>query len=148
MAWFTTIPGLNSDHVINGFAWGELGDATVVDVGGSYGSLSIAIAKRFPGLRCIVQDQPEVVASAREKVPAYLKDRVKFMEHDFFTEQPVKGAQVYLLRWILHDWSDTYAARILKALVPALRVGSKLVICEVILPEPGTLSNYEEKGLR
>ena len=43
------------------------------------------------------------------------------MEHDFFfLEQPVKSADVYLIRWILHDWPNTYAFKILRALVPAL----------------------------
>ena len=70
------------------------------------------------------------------------------MEHDFFTEQPIKSADVYLLRWILHDWSDAYALKILRALVPALKPGARLCICEQVLPEPGALSPYQARSLR
>lgn len=148
MKWFSTGPGLEPSHVIKGFAWDKVGRGLVVDVGGSHGLVSIAIAQSFPDIRCIVQDQPKVVAVGLNQLSHEVKDRVSFMEHDFFSEQPVKGADVYLLRWILHDWSDTYAIRILQALIPALGRSSKLAICEHILPEPGTITAYQERGLR
>jgi len=148
MTWFGTGPGLESSHIVQGFAWGQIGQGLVVDVGGSHGSVSIAIAQSFPNVGCIVQDQPKVVAVGRKQLASDSQDRVSFMEHDFFTEQPVRGADVYLLRWILHDWSDTYAVRILQALIPALTPSSKLAICEHVLPEPGMMSAYQERGLR
>ncbi len=120
----------------------------MVDVGGSHGSISIAIARSFPSLHFIVQDRPQVVQEGEAKLPADLQDRVTFMEHDFFNEQPVKYADIYLLRWILHDWSDAYAVRILRALVPALKPGARVLICEQVLPEPETLSPYQARGLR
>ncbi|KAI4195359.1 MAG: hypothetical protein LQ350_007228 [Teloschistes chrysophthalmus] len=70
------------------------------------------------------------------------------MAHDFFDEQPVRYAQVYILRWILHDWSDKYASQILKALVPALRARSKVLMLEQIMPEPGAWSAYQERAYR
>jgi hypothetical protein len=30
-----------------------------------------------------------------------------------------RGPEGYFLRWILHDWSDKYALKILRALIPA-----------------------------
>ena len=132
MRWFGTSPGLHPSHIVHGFDWAGLGDATVVDVGGSHGSQSIALASAFPKLSCVVQDRAEVV----QRALARGKGRVTFMEHDFFEEQPVRGAAVYVLRWILHDWSDGYAIRILRALGPAMGEGSKVLICEAVLPEP------------
>ncbi|KAL8805329.1 MAG: hypothetical protein Q9182_002003 [Xanthomendoza sp. 2 TL-2023] len=70
------------------------------------------------------------------------------MAHDFFQEQPIKGAEIYTLRWILHDWSDKYAARILRALIPALKPGAKVLVLESVLPAPGELSAYQEKAYR
>ena len=148
MTWFSTGPGLEAIHVVGGFAWDSIGKGTIVDVGGSHGSVSIALAQSFPSLHCIVQDQADVVKVAQTNLPPDLATRVAFMQHDFFTEQPVKGADVYLLRWILHDWSDAYAIRILRALIPALKQGSKIVVCERILPEPGTVSKYQERASR
>lgn len=148
MTWFSTGPGLEPTHILNGFAWEALGKGVVVDVGGSHGSVSIAIAHNFPSLHCIVQDRAEIVAFGRHKLPPDLVNRVSFMEHDFFTEQPVKNADVYHFRWILHDWSDKYAIRILKALIPALKPGAKIVVCEHVLPEPGAASVLQDRASR
>jgi len=70
------------------------------------------------------------------------------MAHDFITEQPVRGADVYLLRWILHNWSDKYSTQILRNLVPALKPGAKVVICDNVLLAPGLLSRWHETRLR
>ena len=148
MRWFNTSPEFDPVHILDNYPWESLGDGTVVDVGGSHGAVSVAIAQRFPSLRCIVQDLPDVVADARTKIPPSLTNQVTFMEHDFFTEQPVKGADVYYLRWILHDWSDKYAIRILRSLIPALKDGARILLSEYVLPEPGEKSAFQERLLR
>jgi hypothetical protein len=62
--------------------------------------------EEYPDLRFIVQDRPRVIDEA-EKIwssdnPEALKSgRVKLMPHDFFEANPVKGAEVYCLRYIL-----------------------------------------------
>ncbi|KAL9601040.1 MAG: hypothetical protein Q9179_003001 [Wetmoreana sp. 5 TL-2023] len=148
MEWFSTGPGLEITHIIRGLDWASLGAATVVDVGGSYGSLSVALCQEFLQLSCIVQDRPEVIKAAQAKLPSSLLGRVSFMEHDFFEDQPVKAAGVYVLRWVLHDWSDTYAIRILRALIPALTKGSKILICELVLAPPGSTSKFRDRSAR
>jgi hypothetical protein len=62
--------------------------------------------------------------------------------------QPVEGADIYLLRWILHDWSDKYCIKILQNLIPALRKGTKIVINDICIPEPGQLGPRADRGLR
>lgn len=112
----------------------------------SHGQFTVRIVRKFPNVKCIVQDLPDTVATAH-KLPE-LGDRVTFMVHDFFKEQPVKGAEVYLFRWILHDWSDKYAIKILQALVPALRIGSRVLIMEAILPDPEEVPSLEHREAR
>lgn len=148
MRWFNTNPEFDPIHVLDNYPWESLGEGTVVDVGGSHGAVSVAIARRFPSLRCIVQDLPKVVADAQSKLPPALANQVTFMEHDFFTEQPVQGADVYYLRWILHDWPDKYAIRILRSLIPALKTGARIVLSEWIVPEPGEILSHQEKIIR
>lgn len=148
MTWFNTRPGLEPSHVLDAFPWEAVGTGTVVDIGGGYGAFSIALAERFPRVRCIVQDKAEVVAEARAKIPLDLRDRIFFTEHDFFKDQPTIDVDIFFLRWILHDWSDAYAVRILRALIPALKPGTKVLVNETIVPEPGTMSSYEEKLVR
>jgi hypothetical protein len=56
----------------------------------------------------VVQDRAPVLQQAEHRVwpkenPAALAaGRVKFMEHDFFRKNPVHGADVYWLRYILY----------------------------------------------
>ncbi|KAL9072015.1 MAG: hypothetical protein Q9157_005248 [Trypethelium eluteriae] len=98
-------------------------------------------------MKAIVQDLPEVAGQGQKSL-LQIEGRLTFMAHDFFTEQPVRGAAVYLLRNILHDWSDKYATKILKALVPALTKESIILIMDQILPEPGAVSHSQELSVR
>lgn len=148
MSWFSTGPGLEPSHIIHGFDWSSFQVGTVVDIGGSHGCTSIAIAREIPWMHFIVQDQPDVISVGQTRLPLDMKGRATFMEHYFFRQQPIKAAEVYLLRWILHDWSDAYAIQILRALIPALIQDSKIVICEHVMPEPNSVSIYEARGSR
>lgn len=131
-------PGFNGSHVVKGYDWAGLGQAKIVDLGGSHGDMMIALAQSFPNLHCIVQDLAEVIDSRpAEAPPEELKDRVTFQSHDFFKPQPVKDADVFFLRWIFHGWSDKYCLRILDNLIPSLKPGARVVINDICLPEPG-----------
>lgn len=151
MTFFHSQPGLGVSHVLDNYEWENIGNeangrAIFVDVGGSHGDVSIEIAQRFSSIECIIQDLPEVVAEAI--VPSHLSGRVRFMAHNFFTEQPIKGADVYYFRWILHNWSDKYAVRILRALVPALKHGARVIVSEICMPGHRELPLYQERFLR
>ncbi|KAL8704965.1 MAG: hypothetical protein Q9201_001911 [Fulgogasparrea decipioides] len=148
MSFLQTFPGLQNSYVLKGFDWASLGNGLVVDVGGSHGLVSQDIAREFPSLRFIVQDLPKVIEDAKTKVPAELADRVTFMAHDMFTEQPVKDADVYYFRWIFHDWSDKYCIKILKSLVPALKPGARIIFSERCLEPPCTLPPRQERWNR
>lgn len=69
------------------------------------------------------------------------------MNSDFFTPQPVT-ADVYYLRWILHNWPDKYCVEILRNLRPALKPGAMIVIHEQVLPtDIGEMPVSEAKRL-
>ena len=138
--------GDDVSHLLDGYRWSELGTCTVVDVGGSHGPASIALAERFPHLNCIVQDLPGTIAGC--SVPLELEGRLRYMAHDFFTEQPVKGADIYFFRRIFHDWSDEYAAGILRCLIGALKPGAKVLIQDMVVSEFGSTSLYDQKRQR
>lgn len=134
--------------MLDSFDWDVVKNGTVVDVGGSHGVVSIELARRFPSLRLIVQDRDEVIAGGSSMVPEDVADRVTFMAHDFFEEQPVRNADVYFFRWIFHNWSDKYCVQICRALIPALKPGAWLLIQDILLPEPGTMSRFLERKMR
>lgn len=137
------------DALATYFDWASLAEGSVVvDIGGSRGHVSADLAKRFPQLRFVVQDMPEVVKGAEEGLPEEVANLVSFASHDMFTEQPVRGAEVYLLRYVLHDWPDKYCVEVLKQLFPALKKGAKVVIQDHLLPEPGSLGMLPEMRIR
>ncbi|KAF2194759.1 O-methyltransferase [Zopfia rhizophila CBS 207.26] len=141
-------PSFRIEHLLDNYDFGSIGKGTIVDVGGSHGRVSIEIAKKFPDVNCIVQDLPEAISGLDEHIPSDLKGRILGMEHDFLTPQPIRYGDIYLLRWILHDWSDKYCIKILQNLIPGLRKGSKIVINDICIPEPGQLGPRAERGLR
>ena len=125
--------------LVHTYPWEAIGGSkTVVDVGGSTGFVSAAIAQQRADLRFIVQDTPKTIYGAERHLPPKLDRRVTFMAHDFFEEQPIK-AEVYLFRHILHNWPDKDALRILKAVIPALEPGSKILINDRILTSSNSL---------
>ncbi|KAM4056184.1 o-methyltransferase [Hirsutella rhossiliensis] len=140
-------PGYEIDYIIDNYDWASLGPATVVDIGGSQGHVALELARRFRSLDVVVQDLGKVVAGADARVPEELKGRVRFVAHDFFEPQGVE-ADVYLFRLVLHNWADEYCIRLLRAQIPALRLGARIVIHETLMPEPGAVAVWKERNLR
>jgi 6-hydroxytryprostatin B O-methyltransferase len=142
---------MSTDHVATGFDWASLGECTIVDVGGNRGHCAIPIARANPKATIIVQDLPELVLHAQSPegniIPPDLRDRITFMAHNFYEPQPIR-ADVYFIRLILHDYSDKYAARILSALIPAMKPGNRLILMEQILPPVGAAPPPVEHFLR
>lgn len=145
-------PAWHVRHLVDGWDWASLSrGAKVVDVGGSEGHASVLLAQKYPELKFTVQDLEYVVQQTKEakKIPEELSGRVELMAHDFFTAQPVKDGDVYLLRQILHDWPDAAAVQILKNIVPAMQKnGSRVLIMDQVVPAPGTLPKAQEREAR
>ncbi|KAI1180010.1 S-adenosyl-L-methionine-dependent methyltransferase [Nemania sp. FL0916] len=148
MLGFTSGKEYSLHYVTDFYPWDELSGGTVVDVGGSQGFVCVALARKFPSLSFVVQDLEPVITEAQKNVPAEVADRISFMAHDFFNPQPVSGADVYYLRWVLHNWPDKYCIKILRNLIPALKPGAKVILHEAILPSPGEVPKNLESQLR
>ncbi|KAI1343218.1 S-adenosyl-L-methionine-dependent methyltransferase [Xylariaceae sp. FL0016] len=127
------------------------GGGILVDVGGSHGFACVELARRYRGMRFVVQDLPGTVGSAPRPVcgdDADVAARVRVQAHDFFTAQPVQGADVYFFRWIMHNYATPQAVRILQALVPALKPGARVVINDHCLRGQGMEEPWDEKLVR
>ncbi|KAL2142529.1 hypothetical protein VTI28DRAFT_1086 [Corynascus sepedonium] len=123
---------------------------TFVDVGGSHGFMCVDLANRYRNMKFVVQDLQKTVDSAPKPLSAdpQVADRITLLAHDFFTEQPTKGADVYFFRWIIHNYSTPYAVRILRNLVPALKPGARILINDHCLREPGLENPWDERVMR
>ncbi|KAI4220773.1 MAG: hypothetical protein LQ349_008004, partial [Xanthoria aureola] len=152
MTWHAMLPGFSPQYLATAFPWGPSSEdeLTIVDVGGGLGHVSQALLAHNPNVRSIiVQDSRDVISQAQQQdIPPDIRERMAFQAHDFFQEQPVKGADVYLLRLVLHDWSDKYAVMIISALIPALKPGSKVVVNDRVIPGRGERHYLVEREAR
>lgn len=126
--WVDVYP---SDSIISA---ARPGAPLVVDVGGGTGHDLEKFRAKHPGLphgSLILQDLPEVVKTTKVQFP------ILAQPHDFFTPEPIKGAYVYYLHLVLHDWPDIKAVEILKQLTGSLERGySRILLHEcLIIPE-------------
>jgi O-methyltransferase domain len=113
-------------------------DQTVelVDVGGGTGAPLKQILEKHLELdskKCVLQDRPEMIEMA--KAGRLLPEGVVLSGHDFMTEQPVKGAKAYFMRMILHDYADPVCVVILSQLAKVMSSESRVLICEMVLPQ-------------
>ncbi|MFG1932886.1 methyltransferase [Mycobacterium sp. NPDC048908] len=108
-----------------------------LDVGGANGEVIRAMMRANPGLRGGVFDLPFVVpaaeAAAREDG---LDDRFTAVGGDFFVAVP--PADLYVLKYILHDWDDETCIRILKNCGASLEAGGRVVVIDNLVGELGT----------
>ena len=103
----------------------------IVDIGGSQGVLLAALLAMNEKAQGIVFDLPEVIEEAKKVVR---HERIDFVGGDFFAEVP-EGADLYLLKSILHDWPDDKCLEILKNIRRAAKPGATLVVVEMLLPD-------------
>lgn len=107
----------------------------IVDVGGGYGEMLIAILPACPAARGVLFDRPDALAGARQHLDnAGVADRCELVTGDFFESIP-GGADGYLLKSVIHDWNDERAAAILKCCRDAMSREAKLLLVEYIMPE-------------
>src|SRR5262245_54190858 len=105
---------------------------TVVDLGGGNGVLLFGILRAHPGLRGILFEQPNVAERAKTEVARIgLGNRCDVVGGDFFLEVPT-GADVYILKHVIHDWSDERAVTILANCRRAMGSAGRLLIVEGI----------------
>ena len=109
--------------------------ATVCDVGGATGQLSIILAERHPHLRCVSFDLPVVEPIAQRTIDAAgLGDRVSTASGDFFAA-PLPSADVITMGMILHDWNLDKKRQLIQSAYDALPAGGALIAVENIIDD-------------
>jgi predicted O-methyltransferase YrrM len=106
----------------------------LVDVGGGHGQLVSALLGRYPDLKAVVFDMPEVVEHARRALSeAGNADRAETVGGSFFETVPA-AADAYVLSSILHDWNDVDATKILDTVRRAMHPAGKVLVVDMVLP--------------
>ncbi|TFY69030.1 hypothetical protein EVG20_g3320 [Dentipellis fragilis] len=129
-----------ANAIVEGFDWKGLKEgAVVVDVGGGVGSQCLVLAENFSHLRFVVQDRAPVVLEGEKfwgiNNPDYLSSgKVKLQPYNFMEqEQPVKNADVFIVRTILHDWANQFCIKILRNLRKAATPNTRLLVVDNII---------------
>jgi SAM-dependent methyltransferase len=106
----------------------------LLDVGGGTGIYSIACLQKYPGLRAIVFDRPEVLKVAAEMAAAYgVADRLECRPGDMFRDPLPGEADIILLSNILHDWDVPECRALVQRCAEVLPPGGRLLIHDVFL---------------
>ncbi len=110
------------------------GIAVLADIGGGNGSLLSAILSRYPQMKGILFDLGHVTGRATEKLKtAGLAARCTILEGSFFQSIP-PGADAYLFRHIIHDWTDEQCVQILGHCRKVIPAHGRLLIADPVVP--------------
>ena len=106
---------------------------TIVDIGGGEGLLLSAILQRNPNLQGILYDLPEGLKNSTNVIQQYgVSDRMKVEPGNFFESVP-QGADAYLLKNVLHNWSDDDCIKILTHIRDTIPADGKLLVVEMVI---------------
>lgn len=110
----------------------------VADIGGGRGGLLRDILLAAPALRGVLFDTEVVIPDAvPELVTGDLAARCETVAGDALVAVP-EGADLYVLRFVLHNWDDESCVRILENCASAVRPGARVVVAEKLLERTGT----------
>ncbi|MEM7587998.1 MAG: methyltransferase, partial [Acidobacteriota bacterium] len=113
---------------------------------GAGGGLLVAILMAYPEIEGILVDRPEAVEHARERLTADgLLDRCRLVAADLMETVP-EGADVYIMKAVLHGCVDDDARQILANCRAVMAPESRLLIIEVVLPERIERADPELEG--
>lgn len=109
---------------------------TMADIGGGYGTFLAEVLHANPKAMGILYDMPHVVKGSSEYLnKEKLTDRVRIEGGSFFESVPA-GADLYMMKHIIHDWSDELSLKILKNIRSKIPATGKLLLFEAVVPEP------------
>jgi hypothetical protein len=107
----------------------------VTDVGGGDGTLLAHVLDAHRGLTGVVFDTAEGLANAQATLARHgLRERCAVRAGDFFRAVP-EGSDLYMMKSILHDWTDEQAVTILGHCREVLPPNGRVLILEPVLPE-------------
>jgi hypothetical protein len=124
------LSAVEQGSIAESFQFPETG--TVVDVAGGPGGMLHAILTRNPGLRGVLYEQEDLLKQLRLD-DAAIAGRWETVAGNFFSDVPPSG-DIYLLKRVLHDWSDEDCLRILKTCRAAMSETSRLLVIDAVIP--------------
>jgi hypothetical protein len=131
----TCFSNMIAPAVLEVYDFSEIG--TLMDVAGGHGAILCEILNRYPTMKGILFDMPNVIEEATCHICSLKMDhRCETVTGDFFESIPA-GADAYYMQHIIHDWDDERSLKILANCRQALegRKDGRLLIVDSVVPE-------------
>jgi hypothetical protein len=115
--------------------------STIVDIGGGHGQLLSLILQAATSARGVLLERPALVRKAEDHLrEAGVLSRCRIESGSFFETAPSDG-DLYLMRRVIHDFSDEQAAAILSNVRDHMPSGATLLLLESVVP-PGNTPHF------
>jgi len=123
------------DYMSIARAWDFSRYRTVADLGGGGGALIAAVLTAYPDARGVLVDRPEAIAAATPRFDAQeFAGRCKLIAADLREGVP-PGADVYMLKHVLHGYDDAGSIAILKRCREVVPPSGRVLVIEFVLPD-------------
>lgn len=121
---------IENEYVINAYQFPE--NIVIADIAGGLGALLLEVLKKNPTTKGILFDQPHVL---KQTILPLLGDDSRWTTYpgSFFEKCP--EADIYLLKYITHDWPEDSVINILKTIRRAMKATSKLLLIDCIVAD-------------
>jgi hypothetical protein len=129
--------GANAENPLIAAAYNFSQYSRIVDVGGGRGGFLAEVLKAHKGPRGVLFDQPQVVATPEYLQRAGVLDRCEVAGGSFFESVP-PGADLYILKRVMHDWPDDVCAGILRRCRDAVAKDGRILVVEAVVPPGNT----------
>ncbi len=107
----------------------------VLDLGGGYGGVLAVLLGKFPAMSGAICDLSYLEEGAKRYLArAGVEARASFIGGDFFESVPA-GYDAYVMKFIVHDWDDAHALRILTNCRTAAAPSSRVILLEQVVPD-------------
>ncbi len=121
---------------------------SVLDLGGGYGGVLSVLLSTFPRMTGAVCD----LAYLAQPATAYLEaagvgPRARFVSGDFFNAVPA-GYDLIVMKFIVHDWNDADATRILKQCRSSAAGHTRMALLEQMVPDELGTSAADQAVIR
>jgi len=121
--------------ILGAYPWPHQG--VVADIGGGNGHLLRALMSKASEISGVLFDLPSTIATAKKFWPdgdVMHSGRVSYIAGNFFDSVNVT-ADVYVLKWILHDWSDEKSITILSNIGKSADASSVVIVIDMLVPD-------------
>jgi hypothetical protein len=120
----------------------------VVDVGGGFGHLVIALLQKYKHLNGVLVDVPDLIPIAKSNLPIEdpsVAARLEYVGANMFESVPT--ADAYVLKHIIHDWDDDHCLQLLRNCRESMNSDGVLICVDSVVPPMGDTSAAPAKLL-